>query len=122
LQLEADALGKTIEERVIEILIDGIAPENNFDKEHINKCLENIKHVLAKIPCVQFIANSKTGEPFWWLKFHIDIHSKIAWTVVQELGYILNYLTLNEKLPTFFYLASPPLYLNGGLKNFYHGL
>jgi hypothetical protein len=117
-QVEADALGKTSEERVVEILNREIAPENNFDKDYINKGLENIKNLLAKIPCVPFVATSKIGESFWWLKFRINIKSKIAWTVVQELGYILNYLSLNEKLLDSFYPVSPPPYLDGGPEEF----
>src|ERR1022692_1264387 len=114
LQLEADGLGKTTEARVIDILNRNIAAENNFDNEYINNGLEKIKTLLAKIPSVRFVATSKIGEPFWWLKFGIDIKSKIAWNVVQELGHILNYLSVSEKLPISFYPVSPPPYMNGG--------
>jgi plasmid stability protein len=118
LKLEASELGKTIEERAIDILESSIAPESNFDKAYIDQGLQDIKALLTKIPCVQFVATSKIGEPFWWLKFGIDINSEIAWNVVQELGHILNYLAVDEKLPTTFYPVSPPPYLNGGPEEF----
>jgi len=38
--------------------------------------------------------------------------------VVQELGHVLNYLSVNERLPTVFMPVSPPSYLNGGPKEF----
>lgn len=111
-------LNKTIEERVIEILNKNIAPEENYDQKYISEGLDKIKNLLIKIPCITFISNSKTDEPFWWLKFSINISSKISWNVVQELGHILNYLSLEEKLPTSFYPVSPPPYMNGGPEEF----
>ena len=118
LQSEAAKLNKTVEERVLDVLNTTIAPHENFDEKFIFHGVENIKALLEKIPCIQSIATSKIGEPFWWLKFGIDINSKIAWIVVQELGHILNYLSVEEKLPTCFYPVSPPPYLNGGPEEF----
>jgi len=48
------------------------------------------------------------------MKFTIDIDHPLAWSVVQELGHVLNYLSLDERLPTVFMPVSPPPYLNGG--------
>ena len=50
----------------------------------------------------------------WWVKFSIDLKHPLAWNVVQELGYVLNSLSVQEKLPTTFKPVSPPPYLNGG--------
>jgi hypothetical protein len=38
--------------------------------------------------------------------------------VVQELGFVLNYISLEEPLPTVFKPVSPPPYMNGGPKDF----
>lgn len=54
----------------------------------------------------------------WWVKFTIDIEHDQAWQAVQELGFVLNYISLNERLPTVFMPVSPPPYLNGGPKEF----
>jgi len=118
LQKESAGIDKTIEERILEILDKAVAPENSLDKEYINQGLDKIKGLLTRIPCVNSVATSNFGESFWWLKFSIDIKSAIAWTVVQELGHILNYLSVNDKLPTIFYPASPPPYMNGGPEDF----
>jgi hypothetical protein len=115
---ETSGLNTTVEERIIDLLNRNLAPEKNFDKNYIQEGLDDLKTLLTKIPCIEFVATSKVGEPFWWLKFNIDINSKIAWSVVQELGHILNYLSSNDKLPTTFYPVSPPPYLNGGPKEF----
>jgi hypothetical protein len=37
---------------------------------------------------------------------------------MQELGHILNYLSLDERLPTVFMPVSPPPYLNGGPRDY----
>ena len=50
----------------------------------------------------------------WWVKFTIDIEHPLAWSTVQELGHVLNYLDPSERLPTVFIPVSPPPYLNGG--------
>lgn len=54
----------------------------------------------------------------WWVKFSLDIHHPLAWNVVQEFGHILNYLSLDEQLPTVFKPVSPPPYMNGGPAEF----
>jgi hypothetical protein len=41
---------------------------------------------------------------------------ELSWRTVQELGYVLNYLSIEERLPTTFYPVSPPPYLNGGVE------
>lgn len=50
----------------------------------------------------------------WFVKFHIDIHHDLAWQVIQELGSVINNLSLTERLSAVFYPVSPPSYLNGG--------
>ena len=52
------------------------------------------------------------------MKFRIDITHPLAWQVVQEIGHVVNYLSLDEKLPTIFYPTSPPPYMNGGPEEF----
>ena len=58
------------------------------------------------------------SETAWWVKFVIDVSDPLAWRVVQELGHILNYLSVSERLPTVFMPVSPPPYLNGGPTEF----
>jgi hypothetical protein len=50
----------------------------------------------------------------WWVKLSIDIDHPLAWHVVQHLGHVLNYMSLNDRLPTVFMPVSSPPYLNGG--------
>jgi hypothetical protein len=54
----------------------------------------------------------------WWLKFSIDIENSLAWNVVQEFAHIINYISLEERLPTIFYPVSAPPYMNGGPQQF----
>jgi hypothetical protein len=75
---------------------------------------------LARIPAVE--TNDTPSRGFgsggdggtWWVKFSIDIDHEFAWETVQELGHVLNYMSLNERLPTTFKPVAPPPYLNGG--------
>ncbi|MDO7843111.1 hypothetical protein [Sphingomonas immobilis] len=79
---------------------------------------------LARIPAVQTNDTpwggfgSGTSEAGWWVKFSLDIDHHLAWNAVQEIGYVLNELSLSERLPTVFKPVSPPPYLNGGPRDY----
>ena len=74
---------------------------------------------LKKVPAIEGeIGHGADDQGNWWVKFSIDIHHELAWQVVQELGHVLNYVSLDERLPTVFYPVSPPPYMNGGPADF----
>ena len=69
---------------------------------------EPLKSHLAKVPAIRDISTGFSGDGYWWVKFTIDIEHPLAWSVVQELGHVLNYVSLEERLPTQFMLRSAP--------------
>lgn len=74
---------------------------------------------LEKVPAIKgAIAHGSEESENWWVKFTIDTTHHLAWSTVQELGHVLNYLSLEERLPTSFYPVSPPPYMNGGPDDF----
>jgi len=74
---------------------------------------------LKRIPSIsQTIGSGLYENGNWWVKFSIDINHNLAWQVVQELGHVVNYLSVSEKLPTSFYPVSAPPYLNGGPEDY----
>jgi hypothetical protein len=78
-----------------------------------------LKNYLSRVPAVvEPIGTGTSNDGAWWVKFAIAIEHPLAWNVVQELGHVLNYLSLNERLPTVFMPVSPPPYMNGGPKEF----
>jgi hypothetical protein len=78
-----------------------------------------LKSYLSRIPgVVKQIGSGVLDGGLWWVKFSIDINHILAWNVVQEMGHVLNYVSLNERLPTVFKPVSPPPYMNGGPKDF----
>jgi hypothetical protein len=83
-----------------------------------NEDFDTLLQFLKKIPSIKEFMSSGMDKGLWWVKFQIDIKHPLAWSVVQEMGYILNYLSLEERLPTVFKPVSPPPYLNGGPKEF----
>jgi len=52
------------------------------------------------------------------VKFGINIDHLLAWHVVQELGHVLNYRSLDDQLLTVFKPLSPPPYMNGGPREY----
>jgi hypothetical protein len=74
---------------------------------------------LRRVPAVgTSIGMGRFDNGNWWVKFSIDIQHPLAWNVVQEFGCVLNYLSLNDRLPTVFMPVSPAPYLNGGPRQF----
>ena len=83
------------------------------------RAFKSLEAYLASVPAVQqWFGHGYDESGGWWVKFGIDIEHPLAWHVVQELGHVLNYLSIDEPLPTVFKPVSPPPYLNGGPKEF----
>jgi hypothetical protein len=81
--------------------------------------LEVLVAFLGRVPgIVGDMGKGRFDGGLWWVKFRIDIDHPLAWNVVQELGCVLNYLSVNERLPTIFTPMSPAPYLNGGPRQF----
>ena len=83
---------------------------------------QSLKTFLARVPAIGSPVDTGFDDKGWWLRFHLDIDHRLAWNVVQEFGYFLNYLSLEERLPTLFKPVSPPPYLNGGPRDFLSGI
>jgi hypothetical protein len=80
---------------------------------------KNLESFVQKIPAITGQLGTGTYESgCWWIKFKIDVQNPLAWNVVQELGHIVNYVSLDDRLPTIFYPVSPPPYMNGGPADF----
>ena len=79
---------------------------------------------LVRIPAIETNDTPSRGigagqeDGDWWVKFSIDIDHDLAWHTVQQLGAVLNYLSLDERLGSVFKPVSPPPYLNGGPEDF----
>jgi hypothetical protein len=81
--------------------------------------LEVLVTFLRRVPgIIGTIGNGRLDDGLWWVKFGIDIDHPLAWNIVQEFGCALNYLSVNERLPTVFMPVSPAPYLNGGPRQF----
>lgn len=74
---------------------------------------------FKRVPAIQGSIGSGSEEGGrWWVKFEIDIQHQLAWHTVQEFGHVLNYLSVDERLPVSFHPVSPPPYMNGGPEDF----
>ena len=77
--------------------------------------LTRLTAYLARIPDTRVIGTSEgTEDDPWWVMIKIKISSPLAWNIIQELGHVLNYLSVTERLPCVFKPISPAPYLNGG--------
>ena len=83
-----------------------------------DRAFSSLIEYLAQVPAIEHVAFGSEEDGNWWVKLRIDIDHPLAWNVVQELGFVLNYVSLEERLPTVFKPVSPPPYLNGGPREF----
>ncbi len=83
-----------------------------------DRVFKTLEEYLAKVPAITGAISKGSEDGMWWVKFGIDVKHKLAWHVVQEFGHVLNYLSINERLPTVFMPVSPPPYMNGGPEEF----
>lgn len=83
---------------------------------------EKLIAFIEKLPAIDLPAGRKSighgsfENGNWWVKFSLDTTHHLAWRHVQEIGYVLNYVSLDERLPTAFMPVSPPPYMNGGVE------
>jgi hypothetical protein len=81
---------------------------------------ERLFAFIEKLPAIDLPAGRKSighgvfKNGNWWIKFAFDTKHALAWRHVQELGFVLNYVSVEERLPTVFMPVSPPPYMNGG--------
>lgn len=87
------------------------------------KMIHNFEKMLAfieRLPAIDLpggrtsIGYGSFDNGNWGLKFSLNTKHPLAWRHVQELGYVLNYVSLKKRLPTVFMPVSPPPYMNGG--------
>src|SRR6267378_2430092 len=78
---------------------------------------ERLLGFMEKLPAIDLptgrksIGHGSFENGNWWVKFTLDTTHALAWRHVQELGYVLNYVSVEERLPTVFMPVSPPPYL-----------
>ncbi len=78
--------------------------------ERFNK----LELLIAQLPAMHTPVSSGIYENgFWWVKFYIDTEHPQAWSVVQMLGYTINYLSISERFSTVFYPLSPSPFAEG---------
>jgi hypothetical protein len=74
-----------------------------------------LKHFVLSVPGVRdFIQKGYDENGQWWIQFAVNPEHPLSWRVVQEFAFVINYLSLGERLPAVFFPISSPPYLNGG--------
>lgn len=83
---------------------------------------EKLVTFLERLPAIDLPAGRESigfglfENGNWWVKFGLDTDHPLAWRHVQELGFVLNYVSVEERLPTVFMPVSLPPYMNGGVE------
>ncbi|MFO0952711.1 MAG: hypothetical protein U0835_16495 [Isosphaeraceae bacterium] len=72
---------------------------------------------LARVPAIRPImpdlGPASNDDGAWLIKFQIDIAHPAAWATVMDLGYVVNWLSVHDRLPTVFKPVSVPPDMNG---------
>lgn len=81
----------------------------------IDDSFARLEQFVLSIPGVRDSLQKDVDEAGqWWIQFAVDIAHPLSWRVVQEFAFVINHLSLGEKLPAVFFPISSPPYLNGG--------
>src|SRR5262245_653531 len=88
------------------------------DNQYQPRFLEELREVVARVPAVRVLSAKLHGDGNWCSKPVLDRDHPLDWNVVQEFGYVLNELSVFERLTTVFKPVSPPPYLNGGPREY----
>ena len=114
LEREAAEAGISLNAHISKKLESITPPLEAMDIDAIRKQLPGLIAFLNRVPSVSVMSDGVTADAFWWIKLEIDITHPLAWHAVQHLGFVLNYISINERLPTIFMPVAPPPYLNDG--------
>lgn len=118
LEKEASEASRTLHAHIVRKLEGITPPVEGIDRRPLEKGLPKLVDFLRRVPGVRVLSSDITPDAYWWVKFEVDIDHKLSWNVVQELGYVLNEISVTEKLPTVLKPVSPPPYMNGGPREF----
>ncbi|MDR6889438.1 MULTISPECIES: hypothetical protein [Variovorax] len=118
LEREASDAGRSLHAHIIKKLESVTPPVEAVKRQVVTAGLPKLVAFLSRVPGVTVLSSDSTADAYWWVKLNLDLEHPFAWQVVQELGFVLNYISLNEKLPTVFKPVSPPPYMNGGPHEF----
>ena len=102
LEREASDASRTLHAHILRKLEASTPPTERIKPAVVSNGLPRLVEFLNRVPAVRVISSDSTPDAFWWVKLEIDISNPLAWQVVQELGFVLNYISLQEKLPTVF--------------------
>jgi len=62
-----------------------------------DRAFTKLTDYLSRVPAIEgSIATGSAADDNWWVKFTIDVDHPQAWNTVQELGHVLNYMSLDE--------------------------
>lgn len=118
LEKEAKEANRSLSAQIIRKLENITPPSEFIDRSILEKNIDKLITYINRIPGTKVISHDVTPDAYWWVKLNIDINHKLAWNVVQELGFVLNYISIQEPMPTVFKPVSPPPYINGGPEEF----
>lgn len=103
-------------EQYAQLLIDNavtVDPDVNHARRQ--RGVLKLVSLIGSLPSVeQGIGRSYPEDYFWWIKFSMDRTHPLVWHVIQRLGHVLNYISLEQRLDVVFKPVSPPPGLNGG--------
>jgi hypothetical protein len=93
------------------------SPLLNDAKRHAR--VKRLAKLIGTLPGVKGpVAHNASDQWFWWVKFTIDTRHALAWHVIQRLGYVFNYYSIEQHFDTKFMPVSPPPDLNGGPRQY----
>lgn len=101
LEREARGRGRKLETLVVNTLEVHTLPHELFWTPTGGE-IEELAAFLERLPGVSVLAFELAPTTRWRVVIEICAGHELAWRVVQELSFVLNYISVSERLPTVF--------------------
>ena len=114
-RIHAKLSGHTLAEAAGILVHSGVAAYQEPDASKRQAGVDALADLIRQLPGVHpSVGRSTPEDAFWYVKFSLDRTHPLAWHVLQRLGFVFNYISLEFRYSTVFMPVSPPPYLNGG--------
>jgi len=95
-------VGSPTPETLFRAIATQIVESRRCSTASLRSARQRLVSLLDQIPCLNDFDSGETHSQCWWISFHLEISSPIAWRVVRKLGLLLNTPVSSKHMPVTF--------------------
>src|SRR6476660_8374352 len=95
-------VGSPTPETLFRAIATQIVESRRSSTASLRSARQRLVSLLDQIPCLNDFDSGETDSQCWWISFHLEITSPIAWRVVRKLGLLINAPVSSKRMPVTF--------------------